>query len=366
MRRLRTDDGASAVFVMIVIAVLVGFGAWSIDVGAIYQERRELQNGADAAALAAAQDCAERLGSAACASHTDASLVSFATSYADANANDAAHDARILPQGDILPAGSAGSLATDWSQNRLRVETSTRADGNPFLTHVLAPVFGNDTHTVHAYATAIWGRPGSIVPTLPIIISICEWDAATAVGTVFPSAETKLEFHKPQSKIDSACPVGTSGMDSDGDGKTPGGFGWLETDKGGCDAVISENDTVEREPGNSLPNGGCDITTRLKVGETLLIPIFDDTLCSKGGSIDPCADTNKLGHIDTYHVYGFAAIKVTGFRFPSYSDFSGTSMSCPPSTSCLTGTFEKFVSLDEYAAPGGTVDLGVSFVDLVG
>ena len=38
--------------------VLLGLGAMVIDVGQLYQERAELQNGADAAALAVAKSCA--------------------------------------------------------------------------------------------------------------------------------------------------------------------------------------------------------------------------------------------------------------------------------------------------------------------
>ena len=41
------------------LVVLLGVGALVIDVGALYAERRQLQNGADAAALAVAADCAE-------------------------------------------------------------------------------------------------------------------------------------------------------------------------------------------------------------------------------------------------------------------------------------------------------------------
>ena len=40
------------------LVALIGVGALVIDVGRLYVERRDLQNGADAAALAVAQDCA--------------------------------------------------------------------------------------------------------------------------------------------------------------------------------------------------------------------------------------------------------------------------------------------------------------------
>ena len=45
------DRGAVLVWVALMLVVLFGFGALVIDVGALYAERRQLQNGADAAAL---------------------------------------------------------------------------------------------------------------------------------------------------------------------------------------------------------------------------------------------------------------------------------------------------------------------------
>ena len=53
------DRGAVLVWVALMLVVLLGIGALVIDVGALYAERRQLQNGADAAALAVAADCAE-------------------------------------------------------------------------------------------------------------------------------------------------------------------------------------------------------------------------------------------------------------------------------------------------------------------
>ncbi len=77
--RLRSDErGVVAVIVALLLGygVLLGMGALVIDVGQIYQERGELQNGADAAALAVAKSCA--LGSC---------TPSVASQLADGNAS---------------------------------------------------------------------------------------------------------------------------------------------------------------------------------------------------------------------------------------------------------------------------------------
>ena len=72
LRLLRRDErGAIGVLVAIFIGagVLTGMGALVIDVGQLYQERAELQNGADAAALGVAKSCA--LGTCAAGSRSE-------------------------------------------------------------------------------------------------------------------------------------------------------------------------------------------------------------------------------------------------------------------------------------------------------
>lgn len=65
MRRLRLrhrgDDGAVAVLVAVLLSggVLLGMAALVIDVGGLYAKREQLQAGADAAAWAVAQNCAD-------------------------------------------------------------------------------------------------------------------------------------------------------------------------------------------------------------------------------------------------------------------------------------------------------------------
>ncbi|MGB6454662.1 MAG: pilus assembly protein TadG-related protein, partial [Streptosporangiaceae bacterium] len=59
--RLRHDErGVIGAIVAILLGagVLTGMGVLVLDVGQLYQERAELQNGADAAALAVAKSCA--------------------------------------------------------------------------------------------------------------------------------------------------------------------------------------------------------------------------------------------------------------------------------------------------------------------
>ncbi len=96
--RIRRDDaGAVIVWVALMMVVLLGMGALVIDVGQLYAERRELQNGADAAALAVAQDCA----GGDCLDET-----ATAGTYADDNAHDGAGQ-RSTRSADRAPGSPA-------------------------------------------------------------------------------------------------------------------------------------------------------------------------------------------------------------------------------------------------------------------
>ena len=79
--------------------VLMGLGALVIDVGQLYQERAELQDGADAAALGVAKSCA--LGNC-----TQAGAVQVAVQLADDNASNR-HDrhCRTSNPGDASRSG---------------------------------------------------------------------------------------------------------------------------------------------------------------------------------------------------------------------------------------------------------------------
>ena len=58
LRRLRDDEGATAIIVAISLIAIFAMLMLTVDVGGLLYKRRSLVNGADAAALAAAQSCA--------------------------------------------------------------------------------------------------------------------------------------------------------------------------------------------------------------------------------------------------------------------------------------------------------------------
>jgi Flp pilus assembly protein TadG len=156
MRGLNRDDGAIAVLLGTVLVVVFGFVAIAVDVGALYQERRELQNGADAAALAAAQEC---IYTGIC---NDTAHDGIADEYADANANDAE------AQGDVTAFDSD-------TQSLTATVTTQERNGGGALRHWFAGVIGTPESTLEARATVSWGPPpgGSMLTTLPLTLSNC-------------------------------------------------------------------------------------------------------------------------------------------------------------------------------------------------
>src|ERR1022692_4137477 len=121
----RDDRGALGVLVAMMLGagVLTGMGALVLDTGQLYQERAELQAGADAAALAVAKSC----GSGTCAS-------SLAAQYANENAKDGSAASTVCGSVSPLTACTASTGPLDCptaagGTNYVDVHTSTQLSG---------------------------------------------------------------------------------------------------------------------------------------------------------------------------------------------------------------------------------------------
>ena len=132
-----SERGAVAVIVALMMVVLIGFGALAVDVGMLYAQKAQLQSGADAAALAIAQDCAKR-GTTLCQSAAPATAVQ----YAKLNSNSGMADA---------PAPTFPSAGT------VVVTTAAKDANGPGITLWLANIFGISRAAVGATSKAVWG-----------------------------------------------------------------------------------------------------------------------------------------------------------------------------------------------------------------
>ncbi len=333
-----SERGVTAVFIAVCATILFGIAALVIDAGALFQEKRELQNGADAAALALAQDCARGF-----CTGLDAKAVAYA------NKNAADNFSRATAS---LPTSNSVKVIT------LTKDVGANTDGNAnTIDFAFAPIFGGGTgKEVTATATAVWGVAGGGA-TLPLTFSLCEWKALTP-GGVFSTTPQVIFFHDPTGPGGAAECAAPAGQDFDGDTKLNGGFGWL-TDAPNCTASINAGGWVQAEPGNSPPSAqNCDPLKLLN--SEVQVPVFDDVYDNKPKPA-PCA------WIKCYHIYGIATIHITGFQLGG----NGTQWTqnppaaCSPSKRCVAGYFVKFtVGTDGGPVTPGPHDLGTYQVRL--
>lgn len=377
-RRIKVteDDGVTLVFIAVTILGLLAMAAFAIDFGSIWEERRQLQNGADAAALAIAEDC----GRGAC----PADVYATAEIYVDGNARD----------------GAAWAYNVDMSvPNQVTVYNATENPGGDHLHDLLfAGAVGFGDFTVGADATVVWGYPLQI-ETLPIIISECEWNKFEAGwpaggGTLYPDPPNyntadmaEIQFHDGNATEDCAA---VAGQDVDGDNRLEGGFGWLKSP--GCvpqvygatnvDPNNPEYGWVAGDPGSS-PASGCtdpggDVIENLLldkdvygnlIPKTIFIPYFDDIWTGPANGSGYCGSNGKC-----YHIAGYGAFHVTGYRFsggPQYSRYANPPLSGLPCSGpgqndirCMTGYFVNTVYTG--GAVLGGEDRGVVVIKFTG
>ncbi len=316
MRRLTRavdagEHGAMIPMVAVFSVVMVIMAALVIDVGALLDERRQLQNGADAAALGVAQYIAETCFSGPCTATT---LRTRAEALANGNALD----------GTTI----VDSVTPDFTTKKVTVRTSTRQrDGRTILPFQFGQaVAGSEGKSVRATAVATWA--GLVrAKVIPLTMSRCEFDRATSNNTVF-DVPSVIYFHEDKSA--NPCKTGSSGKD------LPGGFGWLkdnnDSNSGDCNVTPTVTNTVQDDTGLPGTPTSCDMSTVLG----------KDTLVSIYGAL---AGTGSNG---VYTIYGFGMFHVTGFRFPGET---GGVVPCKAPSTCIGGTFIKFVGTGDYGGP---------------
>lgn len=351
------ERGAVGVLVAVLIGtgVLFGMGALVVDVGQLYQNRAELQNGADAAALAVAKSCI-----------TGTCTPSVAAQYANANASQltggTADVNLVCGSGSLGGCPASTGRVTDCpappaaGTNYVDVHTSTElASGS----HLLPPVFaralaGHGTYqgsTVYACAQAEWGAPSTLT-SIGITISACTWDQVTNVGSTFPSpppATPAASFDRVLvqhgNTSDTGCPTEPAGADG------PGNFGFT-AGPNPCSVSVTGN----TYPGNTGANANQCQTALYNAWSTrsvVYLPVY----------VSAVGTGNNL----TFTLKGFAAFVITGYYFPGQvkeSDWLNSANNCKGSSFCLNGYFTQDL-IPTLGSLGGT-NLGAYIVRLTG
>ena len=360
----RDDRGAVGVLVAMMLGagVLTGMGALVLDTGQLYQERVELQNGADAAALAVAKSCA-----------TGTCAPALSAQYANKNASALTGNTAASA---VCGSGTLGSCPTSTGAlddcpgapsgvvGYVDVRTSTKLSGGSTL---LPPVFaktllGNSSYTgtkVLACAQAAWGGASSpIIITTAFTISACEWRQATTNGTVYQSATAPSASFDQQIKLRSGTGTGCTGYSAPDDAVSL--FGWMK----------------EGNP------GGCTWNQNTPPGPTYLVLTSTPTDCNPGLfndwtnvhtviDIPVYTSVTGSGASAVYNLQGIYAFVVTGYNVPAgfggttyESDWLKSANNCSGTTYCINGYFVS--PLVQYNGTISASSVGLQAVKLSG
>jgi Flp pilus assembly protein TadG len=409
------DSGAIAAIVgmMFAFGIVLGIGALVIDTGSLFFERRQLQNGADAAALSIAKTCAlaDATGTPCTASAVAPSTV---VGLAGANATDQKSDvasvcgsaalsnpttgSNLSAFPTLCPAPSNPALvecpSTSSPAKYVEVRTSTRtANGGTIMPPILAQMLYKSTYsgeTVKACARVGWGPRGASGPTVPIAVSACEWFKATSGGNLlslappptsatypqyspFPdSLERALLINAPLLPTTDPCDV-WQGHDF------PGGFGWLaRTPAPDCQATTDANGWVGVITGvGGGTNGGCAPIIAGYAGFLLHLPVFDCMSVNKigPGPTPPCDNTNN-GSNTNFHIQTTVAFFVTAFDIANVT--ASIDANHPTATAkaackaygtgskCMYGWFVKDTSGGGTVGGPGTPNYGDTVIQVLG
>lgn len=315
--------------------VMLALGALTVDVGNINADRRQLQNGADAAVMSAASDCAK----STCPAPGDAGLANLA----DKNAADGATKiARVDNQTPAVCGSGPGLVACPSSSapntgNLQECPAATMPAGAEGFVRVYTQTWNaskNATLLPYSFGAAIagagsganqqtcaaaaWG-PAGVAPILPLTFSMCEWYHDTSQDTdpndlIAPSNYAPFRPVDDNSNnpwehavnLNSPSDAGCATWQSH---DFPGGFGWLDYDPATCKILPPINNWYGGDTGAGAGNQ-CGAKIEAAVGTVVYLPVFD---CADDDQRRlPCAGNLPNGTNAWYHVKGAAAFFLTG------------------------------------------------------
>lgn len=333
------DRGLILVWFAAFALVILGSGALVVDMGALWSERRQLQNGADAAALAVAIDCAKT----ACTQSETTAL-----NYARLNAADSEAAVTLCGRGaDLTPCVQVptGVSATVGYVHALTSTWNPGNSGSPDqVQFVLAPFLDalQVGQTVRASATVIWGSLGGAT-VLPLVISKCSFDPSwiAADGSI-SIPNTQIEIRANSNEL---CSAGWTS-----------GFDFLEDSTGTCAAApvqINSGGTILAAGSEGmLPECRPVIQALYNDGQTFVVPIVKSR--------------TPPGSNSTYTADGFASFKLCGYALGGGYIENSCSTICTgsPSEFRICGTFETLTPTSGELGSGA--DYGTRVLRMVG
>lgn len=420
------EQGAIAAIVAMLfgLGVILSLAALTVDVGSINADRRQLQNGADAVALAVAQKCAST-GTCAAYDGTGA-LDPSLQALANANAADRKTEVRRVDgttdgNRNAICGTATGLVACPTSsvpdtQNLqecpsvtlpgtakyVRVYTETKnSDGDRILPYYFgAAITGISGANQQACATVGYGPGKRTGPVLPIAMSYCEWKTATGAdpraipaiaGTyvsppdysfgvaygydAIPASPTPPWPTVTEKEIYTAQTVPAPGCTTWNGNAAPGNFSALvQTPSNSC--VTTANEWISGGPGGPGNDSPCtDAQLNSYRGKIVAVPLFD-CVSSSTGPITPTTNCLDGGNTN-YHITGYASFYLTGWQFSSTSNPYDRSIKdnhqlcrAPGTTGnsgrCLSGWFTSGMQNTGELDLSGTPDFGTKVIQMLG
>ena len=311
-RTLKSERGSILVLVAVLLVGLLAFTALAIDIGWVMVARNELQNAADAAALAGASSLFPATGPPAWSNASSKARTNvgknkvLGTLLTDASIDVGYYD--LKTRGKSLKSPSSTPAGTDAAAVQVVIRKAADPDpANPGKTIAInqgpialffAPIVGVNTFTLSATATAAMSYPGSVngnANVLPMVMSKCFydqiWDPATGTPTQ-PGSEYTLEDPYPGG---GTC---TSGQ-------------WSTLLDGGNNSAAVVKGIIDNGNPNPLSIGDpIHIVTGTKASAYIAL---EGRLSANGGTLDVVLPVvGAVTPNGTYPILGFAAVTITG------------------------------------------------------
>ncbi len=280
----RGERGAAAIIIALLTVVLFSFVAFVTDFGMAYSHQRALQNGVDAAALAAAQEVLEN----SAGDDTCEEMIVGAP-----NAEPIAQT--IFEQNTVAPADSTGQVALTCNDSVLAGQVVVSASGEQASPAIFGGIMGFGDIDLTTSAKAVVGPAASVVGVRPF--AICE--AVADFRRTAPDTVVTLDF----SNADLGC------------GTASGNFGTLDmTNSGGTPGTAEVRGWITDGFGQALP-ATSPLTLEGRTGtpsvsyQDAFAAILDDKIVLPVYDVRTGPGSNAI-----YRISGFVGVKVCAVK----------------------------------------------------
>lgn len=347
----REDQGTIALIVAILVSssLIIGLFVIVADTGALFSERRVIQNASDSADLALARECAvlgngstygEFSGYSSNVCESQFNALDFAQKYANSNSEDSLTEiVSICGQSPLNICSNSEAFIYDCKNvdpkyiHFVRVRTATKTPtGNKLNNLFSSALNSNDPGTsVPGCSQSAWGKASFAPVFFPLALPICNYQLN---GTL-----VLQDFSSNNPVVVGGCNI------VDLDGKT---FSYASPTEGfsllsnmGCPGIssiqkINVGDFLNIESSLSqveqqCPNGANQFYSQAStfLNTVFFVPVVTNVICQN-------TSTNCQGSY-RFQVASFFAFKFLGLKFKN-SGLLGVAPPCPPGDTCTKST----------------------------